>query len=369
MDIRRPLRLFSFLVAWSGLAWAGACGGSALQAADWMMQLSVDGRMVEGKVLVAQKDEVVMLLRDGEIVRFPPQKASDYRKTQSRFQAWSQSEMRGQLLREFGRGFEVSGAGNYLVVHPAGQRNLWAARFEELSRSFAMYFSARGFPLQQAPFPLVAIIFPTHGDFARAAARSGIQVSQGVLGFYSPTSNRILMYDVTAGNATASAWYINAETVIHEAVHQTAFNTGVHNRLAPQPRWLVEGLGTLFEAPGVWNSRAFPKRSDRINKYRLEAYRKYAAGRREADAIAGLVSDDRLFQTDPEGAYAEAWALTFYLSENQPRKYAELLERAASRPDFKPYTGAERLRDFQSIFGTNLPLLDAQMQRFMATLR
>ena len=33
---------------------------------------------------------------------------------------------RGQLLREFGQGYDVSGVGHYLVVHPAGKRDQWA---------------------------------------------------------------------------------------------------------------------------------------------------------------------------------------------------------------------------------------------------
>ena len=46
-------------------------------------------------------------------------------------------------------------------------------------------------------------------------------------------------------------WTTNADTIIHEAAHQTAFNTGVHTRCGDSPRWLVEGLGTMFEARKV----------------------------------------------------------------------------------------------------------------------
>ena len=50
-----------------------------------------------------------------------------------------------QLQREFGRAFDVSGTGQYLVVHPAGQRDRWADRFEQLYRSMIHYLTARRF--------------------------------------------------------------------------------------------------------------------------------------------------------------------------------------------------------------------------------
>src|SRR6185295_16554928 len=116
----------------------------------------------------------------------------------------------------------------------------------------------------------------------------------GVLGYYSPTTNRILMFDPGQSDWLASS---SAETIIHEAAHQTAFNTGVHTRFAATPRWIVEGLGTQFEARGVWQSRSYPNQADRINRGRLISFRQYLA-RRPTDAIAQIVSSDRLFGSD-----------------------------------------------------------------------
>jgi hypothetical protein len=125
------------------------------------------------------------------------------------------------------------------------------------------------------------------------------------------------LFDVTAGSAKRD-WSENAETIIHEATHQTAYNTGVHRRFAPTPRWLVEGLATMFEAPGVWNARYDHTQADRINRGRLEGFRKFAAANRQPGWLATLLTTDRAFQTDPEAAYAESWALSFYLCESQP---------------------------------------------------
>ena len=74
------------------------------------------------------------------------------------------------------------------------------------------------------------------------------------LGHYDPASNRVFLFDVTSGTS-GDDWSENADTIIHEATHQTAYNVGVHKRFTAAPRWLVEGLATMFEARGVWNAQ------------------------------------------------------------------------------------------------------------------
>jgi hypothetical protein len=269
-------------------------------------------------------------------------------------------------MSEFGQGYEVSGVGHYLVVHPAGKRDQWAPRFEELYRSFVHYFSARGWRLTEPRFPLVAVVYPRQADFAQQARREGAPASGGLLGYYSPSTNRILMYDSSAGSGD---WTTNAETIIHEAAHQSAFNTGVHSRFGVAPRWVVEGVGTMFEARGVWQSRTYPQQADRINRQQLANWRRYAQSRRPKDAIAQLVSSDRAFQTDIDGAYHESWALSFFLSETEPRKYFEYLTKTAAVKPFSAYRSPQRLQDFTDTFGSDLTMLDARMQRFMAGLK
>ncbi len=73
--------------------------------------------------------------------------------------------------------------------------------------------------------------------------RQGDKIDSRVLGYYSSRSNRITLYDVGGTAAGSAAWHQNADTIIHEATHQTAYNTGVHRRFAQTPKWVVEGLG------------------------------------------------------------------------------------------------------------------------------
>ena len=341
---------------------------AVLSAAEPLIRLDLPSRALEGTPLVWSERKVSLLARDGQLVEFAPAEASNFSQIGGGFRSYSQAEIRGHLLREFGQGYEVSGVGHYLVVHPAGKRDQWAPRFEELFRSFVHYFSARGWQLTEPRFPLIAVVYPRQTDFWQQAAKDGVPRVNGILGYYSPASNRILMFDAAAGNSGFD-WTTNADTIIHEAAHQTAFNTGVHTRFGDSPGWVVEGLGTMFEARGVWQSRTFPNQADRINRGRLDAWRAYAKGRRKPNAIAQIVSSDRAFSSDPDGAYAEAWALSFFLIETMPKKYVEYLARTAGRPVFVDYGSTKRLDDFTAVFGANLSMLDARMQRFMAGLK
>ena len=46
----------------------------------------------------------------------------------------------------------------------------------------------------------MAVVFPREADFCQQANREGMRTTRDVLGYYSPTTNRILMFDATAGS-------------------------------------------------------------------------------------------------------------------------------------------------------------------------
>jgi hypothetical protein len=307
---------------------------------------------------------MLLLSRDGQLHQFDPKRAKEAAKTAPQFVGYTPAEMKARLAREFDSRFEVSMTRHYLVVHPQGERDQWAGRFEELYNRFGHYFRVRGVALDEPPYPLVAIVFRNQVEYMRHAAASGTPMHPNTVGHYDPLTNRVFLFDVTA-NKSGVNWSENAETIIHEATHQTAYNVGVHRRFTTQPRWLVEGLATMFEAPGVWSARYDHTQADRVNRGRLAGFRDYVAKRRQPGALSVLLTSDEPFRRDQDGAYAEAWALSFYLCETQPRQYADYLATTAERPLFGDYPAAERLADFQRVFGSDMKLFDAKFLRFM----
>lgn len=362
--INRPARgiLKPVLVA---LATISSC--TALSAAEFMFRARVDGQMLEGKPLVWNAEQMLLLGRDGHFYEFNPKRAEQPEKTSPRFFGYLPSEMKTLLQREFGKQFDVSTTRHYLVVHPRGERDQWANRFEDLYKRFEHYFRVRGFKLEEPPYPMVAIVFRNKSDYFRHAEASGMPMQADTLGHYAPWSNRIFLFDVTAGGD--ADWSQNAHTIIHEATHQTAFNTGIHRRFAGAPAWVVEGLATMFEARGVWNAQYDRTQADRVNRGRLAQFKEYVAKRRKPGSIMDLLSSDRMFKSDSPGAYAEAWALSFYLCETQPRLYATYLAKTAEREMFGDYTASERVADFQDVFGRERKMFEVKFVRYMEDVK
>ncbi|MEX2172266.1 MAG: DUF1570 domain-containing protein [Pirellulales bacterium] len=336
-------------------------------AAEFMFRARVDGRMLEGQPLAWSDTQMLLLGRDGALHEFNPKKAKEARKTSPRFFSYTASEMRNELQREFGDRFDISSTTHYLVVHPRGERDVWAQRFEDLFRSFNHYFRLRGFTPEEPKFPLVAVVFRNQADYFAHARKGGQPMKPGTLGHYEPGTNRVYLFDSTGGSDDAD-WSLNAETIIHEATHQSAYNVGIHNRFAVCPRWLVEGLATMFEARGVWDSRSYQTQTDRVNRERLRDFQAYAK-RRPEGSMASLIAADDLFEADTLAAYAEAWALSFYLCETRPQLYAKYLELTGSRANFGEYPAAERLADFKAVFGQDVRLLENQFLQYMKDVR
>ncbi|TWT32611.1 DUF1570 domain-containing protein [Blastopirellula retiformator] len=348
---------------------AGLGMNGLVHAQAWTLKFELDGQEVVGTSLFNSPEKVLVLGVDGQIWEFAPSEAQNYAKVSDGFTPFSQSQVRGELLREFGGQFEVTGTGHYLVVHPPGQRDRWANRFEELYRSFQGYFTSRGFRVEPPQFPLVAVVFPTFNDYARHSARLGVRVTPGMVGYYSSRTNRVLMYDIVAGREDDEFSQENAATMVHEATHQTAFNAGIHSRTAIQPKWIVEGLATMFEAPGVWNSAVYRRASDRINRGRLDWFQDYAAKSRSAGSLKSLIESDRIFARRPDVAYSESWALCFYLVETDPRSFARYLSTVAARPPGSDYPAAQRIADFEAAFGSNWDMLEARFLRYIQGLK
>jgi hypothetical protein len=352
----------------TGLVWA-ALTAAALgdHRGRWTMLVDVGGSQVEGAPLAWSKSQVLLLGRDGQLLDFAPGQARNFRKISSSFTSFSAAEIRAALERELAGKLQVTGTGHYLVAHPRG-KEAWAERFEDLYRSCIHYFGLREMRLREPDFPLVAIVWERREDFSRYASTDGNRPGAGVLGYYSPKSNRVTLYDQGNGAAGRGAWLANDATIIHEATHQMAFNTGVHNRFAPTPTWLAEGLGTMFEAPGVWDWRNHPNRRERVNTGRLAQFRTWLKGGRPKGNFVSLVGSDRLFQSNPAAAYAEAWAWVFFLTETYPRQFAAYVRRVAERRDFEDYPLARRISDFTTEFQTDQRMLEKHFLDFIGAL-
>ncbi len=332
-----------------------------------MMEIHCKTNAFEATLLRSGGHQMEWLARDGRLWSLDDRTIVSSRKLAMPFRGAAPAEVRAALEREVDGRLSVGGVGCFVVAAPQGQTRLWSRRFEGLYRSFVHYFAVRGLAPREPEFPLVAVVWPSQAEFLERAHQEGYKIGAGVLGYYSPESNRVSLYD--SAPLRGGDWGQTASVIIHEATHQTAFNTGLHNRFSPPPRWLAEGLGMMFEAPGVWNSERYPQAAQRVNRERLASFRLWLARGRNAQTWLDLVASDAMFGRRPVEAYAESWAFSFYLAETSPSKYNALLKRTAAKPDFSTDTAATRLADFHAIFGDRDAMLEADFLRYMAAIR
>lgn len=352
--------LFGCLAASLALAPESWAAGPA----NFMIRAQVKGNVIEGRPLSWSDQSMLLLARDGVLHQFDPSEAKNAKKTSTTFVAYSSNEIQARLRAEFDARFRVTTTPHFVVAHPSGVGRAWADRLESLYRSFSRYVSVRGFAYRAPAIPLTAVVFRDQGEFLQYAQQSGKRLSRNVFGYYDLMSNRVFLFDTTS---LGGDWKLNSDIIIHEAVHQIAYNIGVHSRLADQPQWVVEGLAMMFEARGVWDASSAHTQVDRINQERLTDFRARIEAR-DAGWLARLVHDDRTFRGDPLGAYCEAWALTFFLCETQPRQYCGFLNRTATRSPFAEYWANERVADFAQSFGSDFAQLEAHLQRFIDEL-
>ncbi|MGQ0636660.1 MAG: DUF1570 domain-containing protein [Planctomycetaceae bacterium] len=374
-----------------------AGSATALGTPPALVELLIGDRKYEGKV-VAHTDLAFWLIgQDGRLSIFDADSVKTFRQLSPKFQGWNASIVKDQLRREFGRPYDVVSTRHYVVVARGdAQARVYADTLEDFFGTFQMYFSLRGFKVPEPEFPLVAIVFPTQEAFAKYAQQERQRVSRMVRGYYMPTSNRITFFesesealshveptragpgrltpepalcDLKPADAADAIEASLKDTLIHEATHQAAYNTGLHSRIGENPVWMVEGLATVFEAPGVRSSRANTGIRSRVNRERLVWFGNFVKERRRPQSLEALIASDDLFSQNPLDAYSQAWALTFFLFETRPRNYAEYLRAVASRNSLERYAAAARVADFERAMGKELKLLEAEFLRFMADLK
>ncbi len=341
------------------------------------------------KVVTAEDGGILLMARDGTLWAIEPDELVSERSDDEPFAPFSPDELATRLLEELPGGFQIHTTRHYLICYNTSRAYAsWCgALFERLYRGFDNFWTRKGMKLHEPEFPLVAIVFNDRASYAAHTQDELGKRADSIVGYYSLRSNRVLMYDLTGIEAlrTArgrrnSAAQINlvlsrpeaeqvVATIVHEATHQIAFNSGMQTRFADIPLWVSEGLALYFETPDLRSSKGW-RMIGAVNQHRLLRFRRYLAARPPTSLKRLLADDTRLRNTATAlDAYAEAWALTYYLIQKHPRQYVRYLQMLAEKQPLVWDDPQTRLREFQAAFGDDLGELDADFLRRMQKLR
>jgi hypothetical protein len=347
--------------------------------------LRLDGRTM----IVAQDKSCMFQTRDGVVWLVKADEVVEMSSDEAPFVPYTSQELAGRLLAELPAGFDVYYTANYVICHNTsrGYAQWCGALLERLHMAFTNFWSRKGFDLNEPEFPLVACVFADKGSYSRFALPELGEAVNSVVAYYSLRTNRITMYDLSGIESSGgppsrmnSAVQINrilsqpsaapmVATIVHEATHQIAFNCGLHQRYSDCPTWFSEGIAMYFETPDLNSSRGW-RSIGQVNSLRLSQFRDYQR-RRPSDSLQKLVTDDNRLRDTATAidAYAEAWAVTYFLLQQKPNDYVKYLRTLSQKaPQFWD-TPETRWSEFRDAFGPDLRRLEDEFQRYMSKVR
>jgi Protein of unknown function (DUF1570) len=386
-DVRLRRRM-KFICA--ALASAFALSAVNVRAASpSLLEVTREGHAYLGKLEAKGSNACWLMERDGQLDFLEFSQIDSIRTVAPKFHEFSLAEMRDQLRRTLPKEFRIDGTAHFLICSEKNSHRIGEI-CEETYRTFHRYFSVRGFKIAQPEFPLVIIVFPDRSSFVSYCHKDGINPPVGLLGYYMRLTNRVALFDAgenlnakvdsAAGNETTLSSQLTRvsfdgmvegnlhDTIVHETTHQVAFNTGLHSRIGQTPKWVVEGLATMFEAPGIRDSQKSASPKSRINRGRFVWFENYMHSRRQPHSLVDFLAIDDLYSSATLDAYSEGWALTFFLAETRHAPYGRYLKTITQRNPLKAYTSADRVADFRKAFG-DIKTLEVDYLRFYEKLK
>lgn len=364
-------------------------GGSPLASAEVLERVTfeADGasRTVEGRVLVkAQDGGLLVQQRDGRLWTVTAETLKQREPTDQPFKPWTAAQLGRRLKTELGASFSIIQNRHYVIASSADPRYArWCgSMLERLHAAFVTYWKKRGRELTSPEFPLSAVILRDRAEFGRFASRDVGPAVATAVGYYSIMTNRMVFYDIAAIpgqpavktpaeiNRRLAAAPLAVTTIVHEAVHQLAFNTGLNRRLADNPVWLTEGMAVYFETPDL-RSRSGWRTIGRVNRSRLARFTEFARTRRRPGSLKSLVCRDERFReaVSEADAYAEAWALSYFLLKTQKPQYLRYLATIAAKPLLTWDTPEQRQADFEAVFGGDWGGLERRFLKYIKRVK
>lgn len=239
---------------------------------------------------------------------------------------------------------------------PADYRDTALKICELLYEVYRDYFETKDFQVESPEHRLIVVVLK---DKTSYKAYVGGPVGAEVGGHYDVEENQLVVFDSRGNqNGLAASARVNTFTLVHEALHQLTYNTGLLDRRGDVPAAISEGLATFGE---LWQHTNRRSTLGVKNSARLDVFT-------QSDGLAAwipvkeLLTNDDLFAAPETSqvAYAESWILVHYFIRTPSKrpKFRAYLEAIRSRRE-----PAHRIEDAQTHLG-DLDRLDKELRLY-----
>lgn len=339
--------------------------------------------IVSGRILAkpAQGD---LLLEDrlGRIHQLSSKEIAGVSVGSESFSYLPTDEAASELLKTVPGGFATQTTEHFLICSDASELyTAYCGRLlEKVFDEFDKLFRDSAVNLRPVNHKLPVLVFRETAVFQEYAKRQHPDTDfSDVPGYYSIRDNQMLISAISGDRSFRTNSDVirelkkrprQVETIVHEAVHQLSYNTGVQVRYADNPTWLSEGLAVYFETASgrgslIWSRPGEP------NRIHLPGFRNAATGDRLRLPLANLLAVDAAFQSPEQlaDAYAESWAVTSYLIRNQRNAFDQLVLHQQRRKPMKVVSANERLAEMREVTQLDPTELEAAVIHFISRLR
>lgn len=382
----------SFVISFS-LNLLLACGLLAQESNEreyWQVTYKTAGKQASNVAEVIKKygdGSALIQIPDGQLLALQPEEILDKKPSEVPMRPLTADEMIQQLKGQLNPDFRFHKTKHYVIAYNTSQIYAeWVGQlYERFYKAFFADWDKRKIKLDEPTFPLVAIVFRSKSDYLEFAHRDIGQDADAMIGYYYINSNRIISYDITgidgfvpADEKINSKLVVkqilaqpdgerNVATIVHEAVHQLAYNSGLQVRLADNPRWLSEGLAMYFEAPDLNNAQGWT--IGKVNYYNFRLFAGYM-NQRPANSLELLIRDDARYSdvATAAPAYSESWALTYFLMRARKQEFSNYMKEIAELDPLGETEPRTRIELFEKHFGS-LDKLDREFLTYMRNVR
>ena len=379
------LQIVGLLFCWCGLGLADEPASSETLTTV-VMKVSGTPDMpkeISGRILVEAQDGGVLLEeRNGRIRQLTPAVIESKTPSNVPFSAMTNDELGNELLSQVQAGFEIHQTDHYVICSNSAEEysGLVGKLLEQVFDQYFQFMDEREIAVRQPAAKLPVIILQSDAEFKEFAAAHHPETSfEDTPGYYSLRDNQMLLLDLTRDRSLRSATAIRKRladqplqvaTMVHEAIHQLAFNTGLQIRMADNPVWLSEGLALYFEPIAPRSSNLWTRPGLVSGRHHPVFVRHSENGATEIP-LRDLLSVDNAFldaDTMPT-AYAESWGLTSYLFRQQKDGMQKYLTKISQRKPLQRVSPEERVAEFQEAFGKSPDEIERETVSFVRRLR
>lgn len=296
------------------------------------------------------------------------------------FQYLNDDKMAEHLLQTMGTSFAIHRTDHFVICSDASEiyTKYCGQLLESVHAKFLLFFSESTVRIHNPSSRMQVIVFRSTATFQEHARHQHPETDfSDVPGYYSIRDNQMLITAVSGDRDFKRQSDLlrvlkmnrrQTETIVHECVHQLAFNTGLQNRYAEVPLWVSEGLAVYFEGTSGRGSLGW-SRPGEASRIHLPTLRKQPIFQQLP--LATLISSNKPFQDSDllASAYSESWALVHFLVTRKRGDFDQILLGYQQLMPRKPISPIVHLERFVSATNQEIEATQKQVNHHISRLR